>query len=70
MSTNYLEEKERLEKISSLCSSIEWHRRSMKYTLVNLIPTEEFEQTLKKFEKIVNDLSELDTELKEKAGWK
>lgn len=70
MSINYLEEKEKLENVQLLCCSLEYHRRSLEYTLVNLIPTEEFEQTLKKFEKIVNDLSELDTELKEKAGWK
>lgn len=70
MSVNYLEEKEKLEKVRLLCSSVEWHRRSMEYTLVNLIPTEEFEQTIERFEKIVNDFSEFDNELTKKAGWK
>lgn len=52
MSINYLEEKEKLENVQLLCCSLEYHRRSLEYTLVNLIPTEEFEQTLKKFEKL------------------
>lgn len=70
MSVNYLEEKEKFERVQLLCCSLEYHKRSLEYTLVNLVQTEEFEQTIEKFEKIINDLSEFDIEIQEKAGRK
>lgn len=70
MGINYLEEKEKADRIALLLNSLEWHIRSMKYTFIKLIPTEDFDAAAERLEKAVNDFSELDKELTEKAGWK
>lgn len=77
VSINYLEEKEREDKITLLCKSLEWHRRSINYTFTQLMLMEnfaenydeKFEKAAKRFEKIVAELAEFDKELAEKAGW-
>lgn len=70
MEINYLEERNREVKLSLLFDSLEWHRRSIEYTFMKIITTDEFENAADRLEKIVSALSNFDKDLTEKAGWK
>ena len=69
MEFNYLENMKKLEKINDLCKSIEWHQRSICFSLTNLNNMEDFDEAVDKLEKIANDISALDTDITKKAGW-
>lgn len=68
MSFNYLENMKKLERVNDLCKSIEWHQRSINFSLTNLNSIEDFDEAADKLEKTANDISALDTYITQKAG--
>lgn len=68
MSFNFLEDMEKGKRIKNLCKSIAWHSESIRFILMEIRDTEDYNASVDKLENILKNISELNHDIKLKAG--
>lgn len=68
MSFNFIEDREKGQQIKSLCKSIEWNSESIRFIHMEIRNTDDYNAAVEKLENILKDISDLNNDIRIKAG--